>query len=157
MRSNLIRRWQERGGRTARLTLPFDDIMEFALALLSFLPKSFVGWGGPSLTASACSKASVVNKQFRIICMCDCASERRQDYSEATAIRCNTRPPPDDPPHQLAPLKTAGPAPARDRAGCRPGSAPPELHQLVHQVWIGQIACLPPGARLDIARAAALI
>jgi hypothetical protein len=33
-----IRRWRERGGRTVRLVLPFDDIMEFALALLSVSP-----------------------------------------------------------------------------------------------------------------------
>jgi hypothetical protein len=45
MRSNLIRRWQERGGRTARLTLPFDDIMEFALALLSVSPDELRGLG----------------------------------------------------------------------------------------------------------------
>ncbi|WP_066822324.1 hypothetical protein [Sphingomonas mali] len=33
-----IRRWRERGGRTVRLLLTFDDIMEFALALLSLTP-----------------------------------------------------------------------------------------------------------------------
>jgi hypothetical protein len=31
-------RWRERGGRTVRFRLPFDDIMEFALALLSLSP-----------------------------------------------------------------------------------------------------------------------
>lgn len=34
-----IRRWRERGGRTVRLVLPFDDIMEFALALLALSPR----------------------------------------------------------------------------------------------------------------------
>jgi hypothetical protein len=33
-----IERWRERGGRTVGLLLPFDDIMEFALALLSVTP-----------------------------------------------------------------------------------------------------------------------
>lgn len=41
-----IRRWRERGGRTVRLLLPFDDIMEFALALLSVSPAELeaLGW-----------------------------------------------------------------------------------------------------------------
>jgi len=41
-----IRRWRERGGRTVRLVLPFDDIMEFALALLSVRPAELeaLGW-----------------------------------------------------------------------------------------------------------------
>ena len=41
-----IRRWRERGGRTVRLLLTFDDIMEFALALLSLSPAELraLGW-----------------------------------------------------------------------------------------------------------------
>lgn len=41
-----IRRWRERGGRTVHLLLPFDDIMEFALALLSVTPAELeaLGW-----------------------------------------------------------------------------------------------------------------
>ncbi|MCW3845987.1 hypothetical protein OF829_01955 [Sphingomonas sp. LB-2] len=41
-----IRRWRERGGRIARIVLPFDDIMEFALALLSVTPAELetLGW-----------------------------------------------------------------------------------------------------------------
>ncbi|GAA0331701.1 hypothetical protein GCM10009087_47340 [Sphingomonas oligophenolica] len=41
-----IRRWRERGGRSARLVLPFDDIMEFALALLAVPPAELraLGW-----------------------------------------------------------------------------------------------------------------
>jgi len=41
-----IRRWRERGGRTVRLLLTFDDIMEFALALLSLTPAELqaLGW-----------------------------------------------------------------------------------------------------------------
>lgn len=41
-----IRRWRERGGRTVRLLLPFDDVMEFALALLSVSPTELeaLGW-----------------------------------------------------------------------------------------------------------------
>lgn len=41
-----IRRWQERGGRTVRLLLRFDDIMEFAMALLSLSPVDLraLGW-----------------------------------------------------------------------------------------------------------------
>ncbi len=41
-----IRRWRERGGRTVRLVLPFDDIMEFALALLAVTPAELeaLGW-----------------------------------------------------------------------------------------------------------------
>jgi hypothetical protein len=42
----LIRRWRERGGRTVRIVLPFEDIMEFALALLSVRPAELeaLGW-----------------------------------------------------------------------------------------------------------------
>lgn len=38
--------WRERGGRTVPITLPFDDIMEFALALLSLAPEELemLGW-----------------------------------------------------------------------------------------------------------------
>lgn len=41
-----IRRWRERGGRTVRFPLPFDDIMELALALLSVTPieLELLGW-----------------------------------------------------------------------------------------------------------------
>ena len=41
-----VQRWRERGGRTVRLLLPFDDIMEFALALLSVTPAELelLGW-----------------------------------------------------------------------------------------------------------------
>lgn len=41
-----IRRWRERGGRTVHVVLPFDDIMEFALALLSVTPAELktLGW-----------------------------------------------------------------------------------------------------------------
>lgn len=41
-----IRRWRERGGRTVRLLLRFDDIMEFAMALLSLSPADLraLGW-----------------------------------------------------------------------------------------------------------------
>lgn len=40
------KRWRERGGRTVRLSLPFDDIMEVALALLSLSPAELetLGW-----------------------------------------------------------------------------------------------------------------
>lgn len=39
-------RWRERGGRTVRLALPFDDIMEIALALLALSPVELeaLGW-----------------------------------------------------------------------------------------------------------------
>jgi hypothetical protein len=42
----MLRRWRDRGGRTIRLELPFDDIMEFALALLTLAPEelSALGW-----------------------------------------------------------------------------------------------------------------
>lgn len=41
-----IRRWRERGGRNVRLMLAFDDIMEFAFALLSLSPTALeaLGW-----------------------------------------------------------------------------------------------------------------
>lgn len=41
-----LRRWRERGGRRVCITLPFDDIMEFALALLSVPPEELeaLGW-----------------------------------------------------------------------------------------------------------------
>jgi hypothetical protein len=41
-----VTRWRQRGGRTARLLLTFDDIMEFALALLSLQPEELraLGW-----------------------------------------------------------------------------------------------------------------
>lgn len=42
----LSQRWRERGGRTVRLALPFDDIMEVALALLVLSPVELetLGW-----------------------------------------------------------------------------------------------------------------
>jgi len=45
MRRGPLARWQ-RGGRTVRLLLTFDDIMEFALALLSVSPVGLreLGW-----------------------------------------------------------------------------------------------------------------
>lgn len=36
-------RWRERGGRIVQIRLPFDDIMEFALALLSLSPAELEG------------------------------------------------------------------------------------------------------------------
>lgn len=41
-----LRSWRERGGRRLRIALPFDDIMEFALALLSVPPEELeeLGW-----------------------------------------------------------------------------------------------------------------
>jgi hypothetical protein len=41
-----IQRWRERGRRTVRIVLAFDDIMEFALALLSVSPAELeaLGW-----------------------------------------------------------------------------------------------------------------
>ncbi len=43
------KRWRERGGRTVGLALPFDDIMEIALALLSLSPTELeeLGWSFP--------------------------------------------------------------------------------------------------------------
>ena len=42
----MLRRWRERAGRIIRLQLPFDDIMEFALALLALSPEELesLGW-----------------------------------------------------------------------------------------------------------------
>ena len=40
-----LRRWNERGGRRLAIALPFDDIMEFALALLSVSPEELEGLG----------------------------------------------------------------------------------------------------------------
>ena len=39
-------RWRERGGRIVRIALPFDDIMEVALALLALSPAELeaLGW-----------------------------------------------------------------------------------------------------------------
>lgn len=41
-----LRSWRERGGRSVTIALPFDDIMEFALALLSVPPEELeeLGW-----------------------------------------------------------------------------------------------------------------
>jgi hypothetical protein len=46
MTGGLGERWRRRGGRTVRLVLTFDDIMEFALALLSVPPEELeaLGW-----------------------------------------------------------------------------------------------------------------
>ncbi|QDZ09045.1 hypothetical protein FPZ24_04670 [Sphingomonas panacisoli] len=46
MRRGPLARWQQRGGRTVRLLLTFEDIMEFALALLSVSPAELrdLGW-----------------------------------------------------------------------------------------------------------------
>lgn len=46
MTSGPLRKWRERGGRRVRIALPFDDIMEFALALLSVRPEELeeLGW-----------------------------------------------------------------------------------------------------------------
>lgn len=46
MSRTLLRRWRERGGRAVRLVLPFDDVMAFALALLSVSPAELeaLGW-----------------------------------------------------------------------------------------------------------------
>lgn len=46
MTGGLGERRRRRGGRTVRLALVFDDIMEFALALLSVLPDGLetLGW-----------------------------------------------------------------------------------------------------------------
>jgi hypothetical protein len=46
MTTGPITRWRQRGGRTIRLLLTFDDIMEFALALLSVQPAELgaLGW-----------------------------------------------------------------------------------------------------------------
>jgi hypothetical protein len=42
----MLRRLRERAGRTIRLELPFDDVMEFALALLALSPEELdeLGW-----------------------------------------------------------------------------------------------------------------
>lgn len=42
----LLRRWRERGGRAVHIVLPFDDVMDFALALLSVSPVELeaLGW-----------------------------------------------------------------------------------------------------------------
>lgn len=46
MRSGLAQRWRGRGGRIVRVVLTFDDIMEFALALLALSPAELeaLGW-----------------------------------------------------------------------------------------------------------------
>ena len=46
MSRTLLRRWRERGGRAVRIVLPFDDVMAFALALLSVSPAELeaLGW-----------------------------------------------------------------------------------------------------------------
>lgn len=46
MTRSLAQRWRRRGGRIVRLVLTFDDIMEFALALLALSPAELkaLGW-----------------------------------------------------------------------------------------------------------------
>jgi hypothetical protein len=46
MKRGPLTRWRERGRRTVVIVLPFDDIMEFALALLSVSPVELksLGW-----------------------------------------------------------------------------------------------------------------
>ncbi|MCP4029250.1 MAG: hypothetical protein GY736_23445 [Sphingomonas sp.] len=46
MKRSLAQRWRSRGGRRIRIVLAFDDIMEFALALLSLSPAELadLGW-----------------------------------------------------------------------------------------------------------------
>jgi hypothetical protein len=46
MKRGLVQRWRERGGRRVRIALPFDDLMAFALALLSVPPAELdmLGW-----------------------------------------------------------------------------------------------------------------
>ncbi|WP_066806311.1 hypothetical protein [Sphingomonas asaccharolytica] len=46
MTRGLAQRWRRRGGRIVRLLLTFDDIMEFALALLALSPAELeaLGW-----------------------------------------------------------------------------------------------------------------
>ncbi|KMY85972.1 hypothetical protein BUMB_01851c [Candidatus Paraburkholderia calva] len=46
MSDSPFRRWVQRGGRLARITLPFGDIMEIALALLGLSPTDLakLGW-----------------------------------------------------------------------------------------------------------------
>ena len=46
MASSLVRSWRERGGRRVRIALPFDDLMAFAVALLSLSPAELdtLGW-----------------------------------------------------------------------------------------------------------------
>ena len=46
MKRGPLRRWRERGGRNVRILLAFDDIMEFALALLALSPAELeaLGW-----------------------------------------------------------------------------------------------------------------
>jgi len=41
-----LRRWRERGGRVVRVLLPFEDIMDVALALLALSPGELaaLGW-----------------------------------------------------------------------------------------------------------------
>lgn len=46
MKRGPLRRWRERDGRNVRILLAFDDIMEFALALLALAPAELeaLGW-----------------------------------------------------------------------------------------------------------------
>lgn len=46
MKRGPLRRWRERGGRVVRVLLPFEDIMDVALALLALTPDELaaLGW-----------------------------------------------------------------------------------------------------------------
>ena len=46
VKRSLGQRWRERGGRMVRIVLPFDDVMEFALALPALTPVELeaLGW-----------------------------------------------------------------------------------------------------------------
>ncbi|GAN14582.1 hypothetical protein CA233_03445 [Sphingomonas sp. ABOLD] len=46
MKGGPLRRWRERGGRVVRVLLPFEDIMDVALALLALSPGELaaLGW-----------------------------------------------------------------------------------------------------------------
>jgi hypothetical protein len=55
MTGGLGERWRRRGGRTVRIALVFDDIIEFALALLSVPPDELeaLGWSLPTASGSS--------------------------------------------------------------------------------------------------------
>jgi hypothetical protein len=50
-----LRSWRARGGRRVRIALPFDDIMEFALALLSATPEELEELGWTFAIVNGCS------------------------------------------------------------------------------------------------------
>lgn len=45
MKGGPLRRWRERGGRVVRVLLPFEDIMDVALALLALSPGELAAMG----------------------------------------------------------------------------------------------------------------